>query len=481
MADPRVEGATTIDAVCMFAKALHEMLEVRGYTVSQLLDMSPTAFNEFQDIFSATEFEGMAGVFKYPAEPVDANGRRGPDPEGAVEIEQNQHLDQYPDNMSGIREMLGGFVSPNPITWTGSPLFFPAYDETVTVDGEGSLVGTPIQTFKTCPSGEALIFTTNECEGCPPGSEYSNKLCAPCKPGNRGTEGQAGCEKCLPGTYQPEEGQLTCLDADPGYFVEFRESVAQAACVPGTAQGLAGSTVCEDCDFGTFSLAAAALSCLNCSALETTLKVRRTDNTSCVCADGAFRSQDNNDDCVVCGDGLDCIAGQPPRINPGYNSLPIDGILLANGDSSYKIKDIYFCAESEPCPGGEPGTCAFGHDSTSISCGRCEKGFYHEKGMCTACTGISYLPIMGFFAIFLIFCLSVVLALTRAGVKISHNTILAGATVACFAFAIQSYSVLASFDLNWGEPFETILFYMSLMTFNLDVLHFRCDRDGRRI
>ena len=85
--------------------------------------MSPTMFNEFQDIFSATEFEGMAGLFKYADSPVDANGRRGPDPDGAVVIEQYQHLDQYPDNLPGIREPLGGFVPPNPITWSGSPSF----------------------------------------------------------------------------------------------------------------------------------------------------------------------------------------------------------------------------------------------------------------------------------------------------------------------------------------------------------------------
>jgi hypothetical protein len=194
------------------------MLEVRGYTVAQLEDMTPGMFEEFQDIFSATEFEGMAGLFKYRDSPVDANGRRGPDPDGAVEIEQNQHLDEYPDNLPGIREPLGGFVPPNPITWSGSSLYFPAYDETVTVDGSGALVGTPIQGYKTCPDGEALNFTINKCQGCPEGSFYSpeRKSCSLCAKGNRGIPGQAGCEKCAAGSYQTNEGQLICLDADPG-------------------------------------------------------------------------------------------------------------------------------------------------------------------------------------------------------------------------------------------------------------------------
>ena len=119
-------------------------------------------------------------------------------------------------------------------------------------------MGVPIQAFETCPSGEALIFTSNQCQGCPPGSVFSNtsKSCSPCKAGNTGIPGQAGCEKCLPGTYQPNEGQMTCLDADPGYFVEFRESVAQDICVPGTASSVAGATVCEDCNFGTSRRAA---------------------------------------------------------------------------------------------------------------------------------------------------------------------------------------------------------------------------------
>jgi hypothetical protein len=76
--------------------------------------------------------------------------------------------------------------------------------------------------------------------------------------------------------------------------------------------------------------------------------------------------------------------------------------------------------------------------------------------------------------VFFIAAVCLVLALTRAGVKISHDSITAGATIACFAFAIQSYTVLSSFNLKWGEPFETILFYMSFLTFNLDVMRYEC-------
>ena len=70
---------------------------------------------------------------------------------------------------------------------------------------------------------------------------------------------------------------------------------------------------------------------------------------------------------MVCGDGLDCVAGESLEITPGYHSLPITGVLLASGDKSYKIEDIFFCPDATPCPGGEPGTCATGHDATSIS------------------------------------------------------------------------------------------------------------------
>ena len=60
----------------------------------------------------------------------------------------------------------------------------------------------------------------------------------------------------------------------------------------------------QDCNFGTYSTHPAAELCTPCGELETTLKVRVTDNSSCVCANGAYRSQDHGDECVVCGDGL---------------------------------------------------------------------------------------------------------------------------------------------------------------------------------
>merc|ERR1719199_716440 len=103
-------------------------------------------------IFSASDFEGFASRFKYPSTPVDSNNWRGPDPKTGVKVEQSQNLDQHPANVGGIRETLGDFVPPSPLTWSGSALQFPAYGETVTVDGGGALVGVPIQAFETCPS-----------------------------------------------------------------------------------------------------------------------------------------------------------------------------------------------------------------------------------------------------------------------------------------------------------------------------------------
>ena len=91
-------------------------------------------------------------------------------------VEQNQHLDEYPDNLSGIRGMLGYFVPPEPITWTGSPLVFPAFEETVTVDADGKLVGTPIVSYKECPVSTELNLKTNTCQGCTEGYEYVEEV-----------------------------------------------------------------------------------------------------------------------------------------------------------------------------------------------------------------------------------------------------------------------------------------------------------------
>ena len=41
---------------------------------------------------------------------------------------------------------------------------------------------------------------------------------------------------CLAGSYQPNSGQSSCLDADAGYFVANAGSTSQSACPAGTYQ-----------------------------------------------------------------------------------------------------------------------------------------------------------------------------------------------------------------------------------------------------
>ena len=48
---------------------------------------------------------------------------------------------------------------------------------------------------------------------------------------------------CSPGSYQPQEGQSTCLLADPGYYVDVSGSAQQFMCPAGTTSG-PGATAC---------------------------------------------------------------------------------------------------------------------------------------------------------------------------------------------------------------------------------------------
>ena len=57
---------------------------------------------------------------------------------------------------------------------------------------------------------------------------------------------------CRPGSFQPDQGQESCLEADPGNFVQSSGATSQTPCEPGTFQSSEGSRSCDLAQPGNF-------------------------------------------------------------------------------------------------------------------------------------------------------------------------------------------------------------------------------------
>ncbi|CAE8634021.1 unnamed protein product [Polarella glacialis] len=82
LGDVLEEAASSADAVCTYAKMLHELIYTHGNTLAELEDSSDDIYSQAQQILEATDFEGTQGRMQFlPGLP---------DPHGAVEIQQIQ-------------------------------------------------------------------------------------------------------------------------------------------------------------------------------------------------------------------------------------------------------------------------------------------------------------------------------------------------------------------------------------------------------
>tara|TARA_B100001996_G_C18352594_1_gene474580 strand:- start:4 stop:462 length:459 start_codon:yes stop_codon:yes gene_type:complete len=65
-------------------------------------------------------------------------------------------------------------------------------------------------------------------------------------------EGAVSQTTCKAGSYQPDEGAETCIDASPGYYVPSSAAISQNACQPGTYQSTEGKIACLPADPDNF-------------------------------------------------------------------------------------------------------------------------------------------------------------------------------------------------------------------------------------
>ena len=93
-------------------------------------------------------------------------------------------------------------------------------------------------------------------DGCPVGTYVSGVTCIETDPGWYAVDGEQFA--CDAGSFQPDSGQVDCIIATPGHFVNTTAATSQTQCQPGYYQPLSNQTSCLQADPGSYSSASAS-------------------------------------------------------------------------------------------------------------------------------------------------------------------------------------------------------------------------------
>ncbi|CAK9115801.1 unnamed protein product [Durusdinium trenchii] len=254
------------------------------------------------------------------------------------------------------------------------------------------------------------------------------------------------CTACTTGHYQKLSGETSCTECEMGRFLDTSGQSECALCPLGSYANSTAMTFCERCGDGPEWTTSRLVTVV--SDEESSEKWIETEGAAsadlCSCIAGWFFEKSK---CIECSSGTRCVGGEL-QLLPGYFSS-------VNDPGS-----VFKCyGSTDRCPGGLPGTCARGRDTTSVACGRCSPGLRSGgEAECIPCNGTDYfvLALLGLLLFASSGILHVVSLNASQGKKQTSliNTIV---SVNQFVTCLQLLAVMGQMGIAWGEPFHTLL------------------------
>lgn len=289
------------------------------------------------------------------------------------------------------------------------------------------------------------------------------------------------CATCPAGRTSEKSGDTrVCVQCSPGSFQNTLGTTECKACEAGSVSATAGATACDPCGLGQFADKKGMTACYRCGngtenhALWTTSQeILGEDNVStviqvlgaiaesyCKCKAGSFLWQNR---CEVCIEGANC---------PGTNRL---ALLPGFFSTEEEPGAIFRCHNEKFCPGGPAGSCAEGRDVGSVACFKCQEGKKElNDGTCTACGAGDYwmLVVIGLVVVIAVVALYQFLMMERGKQPTQFLIVILGWTQMLTTF--QMLAVVGRFELDWREPFSSMLVVMDIISFDLEMLNLGC-------
>ena len=154
-----------------------------------------------------------------------------------------------------------------------------------------------------------------------------------CGPGWFSDTGAEVCDRCSPGTYQPNEGATACI-----------------LCEPGTAQAISAALECRECDVGTYQPDAGQAECIDC-----------------LCDDGLVCTLDTCDS-LTGGCSFEWMSGCPLPCPPGWHQVPLNDTCAPCSEGTYQPNTGQASCLDCDCHDGNPATL----DSCDAVTGTCQ-------------------------------------------------------------------------------------------------------------
>lgn len=288
-----------------------------------------------------------------------------------------------------------------------------------------------------------------------------------------------GCRPCHPGRYsETYEATRICSPCSAG---RHQPSAATAVCLPcplGTMADKEGADLCDLCPLGYYANRSGAQGCDACTNKSsekpfwTTIRFLASrgewiptqgavSSSFCSCTDGFAL---HSGSCHRCLPGTRC-RNNEVRLEPGYWSPSSSPFL------------VFRCSVADRCPGGEPGCCREGRDPDSVACFRCMPGLHDSSGTCRRCGMQEYawvvacmmLCVLGLMALY---------AVNLAARDVRHagpgSLLMAALGLGQMVTLVQQLLIIQQFQIDWVEPFRSIMAALQIVAFDLDALRLGC-------
>eukprot|EP00434_Breviolum_minutum_P026215 symbB.v1.2.023175.t1/scaffold2102.1/size90421/5 len=312
-----------------------------------------------------------------------------------------------------------------------------------------------------CSSGLGLVdlqqnFVTEvsaavECATCPPGrasvKSGNTRVCSKCAAGSsQNAFGGAECNSCIAGSYASQEASTEC-----------------ALCGLGEYANATGMSACYRCgvESGQPEMWTTSQEVTTDTGIRIIEVQGATSESFCSCEAGSYLWQGI---CQVCSEGTSC---------PGGNRLEL---LFGYFSTEEAPGTVFQCFYDAFCPGGPPGTCAAGRDVNSVACYDCQDGSREKgDGTCESCGHGDY----AFFAC--VMCMMVLgvtalyIGLRRESASSPSGQLLVISTsLTQLLTLVQMLSVLRRFEVDWREPFSSVLVFFEVLSFDVEMLSVSC-------
>ena len=270
------------------------------------------------------------------------------------------------------------------------------------------------------------------------------------------------CEECSAGSQQPAAGEVSCNPCPAGTFKEVASTEDCASCPAGYYQNDTGAETCKKCPNGT-----------------TTILLRATLFSDCVCLAGTIDVGPGAEvQCVPCGEGLSCPDGSTVEGLKGRRNGPSAVAEVMPGYFSWLTRptEIFKCLGTH-CPGGPPGACEGGR--LGPTCHDCAAGMYWADEECRTCE-VSMVAawIVGPFVLLLVMITAYYVTEDRykARAALRECATIGGDMLLAF---LQNLGILSLVSVPLPETLNMLFEWSSLFVLNLRSLGFSCTvRDG---